>query len=284
MVIFENLIGIIIDSHLYAKVVVVSKVPLPNYRFDLDDRRPQREVCSHNSNSIIFSISSQHCFNFKFALNTVIFVLFLCHYYLCKSARWSAICLIDMISSIILPVIFKVLSFHLKKFSRSFKFLRILQVTLPLGLLRRVEAHVSEFSSQKSRTNQSFSDVSFSRSSSNCSLATDDGLFEAPEPLASTKVVMDKVHWRRSMQLRDQQRSWQVFLLLLSFSVSFARYSFFRDSLFHLDIRILLVASFCLHFIDWLNSRKKREPGRILISWSRTSWYARFLRLLIFKA
>ncbi|KAJ4709838.1 putative ATP-dependent RNA helicase [Melia azedarach] len=31
-------------SHLYAKVVVFSKVPLPNYRFDLDDRRPLREV------------------------------------------------------------------------------------------------------------------------------------------------------------------------------------------------------------------------------------------------
>ncbi|KAL7132403.1 hypothetical protein ABFS83_12G071400 [Erythranthe nasuta] len=31
-------------SHLYVKVVVVSKVPLPNYRFDLDDKRPQREV------------------------------------------------------------------------------------------------------------------------------------------------------------------------------------------------------------------------------------------------
>ncbi|GFY95633.1 DEA(D/H)-box RNA helicase family protein [Actinidia rufa] len=28
----------------YTKVVVVSKVPLPNYRSDLDDKRPQREV------------------------------------------------------------------------------------------------------------------------------------------------------------------------------------------------------------------------------------------------
>lgn len=28
------------------KVVVVSKFPLPNYRFDLDDKRPQREVFS----------------------------------------------------------------------------------------------------------------------------------------------------------------------------------------------------------------------------------------------
>ncbi|KAF8025211.1 hypothetical protein BT93_F2144 [Corymbia citriodora subsp. variegata] len=31
-------------SHQYSKVVVFSKVPLPNYRSDLDDRRPQREV------------------------------------------------------------------------------------------------------------------------------------------------------------------------------------------------------------------------------------------------
>lgn len=112
-------------SHLYSKVVVVSKVPLPNYRFDLDERRPQREV------------------------------------------------------------------------------------TLPLGLLRRVETYVSEFLSQKSRTNGSFSNTSFSRSSSNCSIATDDGLFDTPEPLSSSKVMMEKVLWRRSMQLRDEQRSWQ---------------------------------------------------------------------------
>lgn len=31
-------------SHSYVKVVVFSKVPLPNYRFDLDEKRPQREV------------------------------------------------------------------------------------------------------------------------------------------------------------------------------------------------------------------------------------------------
>lgn len=33
-----------LHSHQYAKVVVFSKVPLPNYRSDLDDKRPQREV------------------------------------------------------------------------------------------------------------------------------------------------------------------------------------------------------------------------------------------------
>ena len=31
-------------SELYGKVVVASKAPLPNYRPDLDDKRPQREV------------------------------------------------------------------------------------------------------------------------------------------------------------------------------------------------------------------------------------------------
>ncbi|KAE8655653.1 hypothetical protein F3Y22_tig00117021pilonHSYRG00111 [Hibiscus syriacus] len=31
-------------SEMYGKVVVASKVPLPNYRPDLDDKRPQREV------------------------------------------------------------------------------------------------------------------------------------------------------------------------------------------------------------------------------------------------
>lgn len=43
-VILEILIQNISGSHLYSKVAVFSKVPLPNYRFDLDDKRPQREV------------------------------------------------------------------------------------------------------------------------------------------------------------------------------------------------------------------------------------------------
>lgn len=36
------------DSELYGKVIVASKVPLPNYRPDLDDKRPQREVSPCN--------------------------------------------------------------------------------------------------------------------------------------------------------------------------------------------------------------------------------------------
>lgn len=32
------------NSEMFGKVIVASKVPLPNYRPDLDDKRPQREV------------------------------------------------------------------------------------------------------------------------------------------------------------------------------------------------------------------------------------------------
>ncbi|XP_042981852.1 DExH-box ATP-dependent RNA helicase DExH5, mitochondrial isoform X3 [Carya illinoinensis] len=112
-------------SHLYAKVVVFSKVPLPNYRFDLDDKRPQREVA------------------------------------------------------------------------------------LPLGLLRRVDSYLGEYLSQKSKTRENFPDLSFSTLSSGCSIATDEGLFEQPEPLAASKAVMEKILWRRSLLLRDQQQAWQ---------------------------------------------------------------------------
>ncbi|CAK9137165.1 unnamed protein product [Ilex paraguariensis] len=109
-----------LHSHLYVKVVVVSKVPLPNYRFDLDDKRPQREV------------------------------------------------------------------------------------TLLPGLQRRVDDHLGEYLSQKPRT----MDV-FSRSSSSGSVATDEGLFEQPEPLPHSKAAMEKIVWRRSLQLRNEQQAWQ---------------------------------------------------------------------------
>ncbi|KAK9276788.1 hypothetical protein L1049_006324 [Liquidambar formosana] len=112
-------------SHLYVKVVVFSKVPLPNYRFDLDDRRPQREV------------------------------------------------------------------------------------TLPFGLQKRVDAYLGEYLSQKTWSKGSFGDIAFSRSSSSGSIATDEGLFEQPEPMSESKAVMEKIVWRRSLHLRNQQQAWQ---------------------------------------------------------------------------
>ncbi|XP_058088650.1 DExH-box ATP-dependent RNA helicase DExH5, mitochondrial-like isoform X2 [Magnolia sinica] len=45
---FDNLAALAtkmgLYSHHYGRVVVISKVPLPNYRSDLDEKRPQREV------------------------------------------------------------------------------------------------------------------------------------------------------------------------------------------------------------------------------------------------
>lgn len=114
-----------LHSHLYAKVVVVSKVPLPNYRFDLDDKRPQREVI------------------------------------------------------------------------------------LPPGLQRRVDTHLGEYLSQKSRSMEGVRDNLFSRTSSNGSLATDEGLFEQPEPLPQSKAALEKILWRRSLQQRTEQQAWQ---------------------------------------------------------------------------
>ncbi|KAG5532313.1 hypothetical protein RHGRI_026818 [Rhododendron griersonianum] len=134
-------------SHLYVKVVVVSKVPLPNYRFDLDERRPQREVI------------------------------------------------------------------------------------LPLGLQKRVDSYLGDYLSQKSRNMDSFQDNGFSRSNSSCSVATDEGLFEQPEPLPQSKAAMEKVIWRRSMQMRSQQQAWQVLTILALESPEGRKMLEFRRSL-----------------------------------------------------
>ncbi|XP_056162702.1 DExH-box ATP-dependent RNA helicase DExH5, mitochondrial [Syzygium oleosum] len=112
-------------SQVYAKAVVFSKVPLPNYRFDLDEKRPQREV------------------------------------------------------------------------------------SLPLGLLRRAEAYLGEYFSQKPRYSESCPYNSFSRCSSSSSIATEEGLFEQPEPPASSKSVIERVFARRSLQLHEKQQAWQ---------------------------------------------------------------------------
>ncbi|XP_027097273.2 DExH-box ATP-dependent RNA helicase DExH5, mitochondrial [Coffea arabica] len=107
-------------SHLYAKVVVVSKAPLPNYRFDLDDKRPQREVILHP------------------------------------------------------------------------------------GILRRVDYYLREYMSQKPKGMDTFS-----RSSSNGSIATDEGLFEQPEPFSHNKAAMKKIISRRSLQMHTERQTWQ---------------------------------------------------------------------------
>ncbi|KAL1803374.1 hypothetical protein ACET3Z_032021 [Daucus carota] len=112
-----------LHSCLYAKVVVVSKTPLPNYRFDLDDKRPQREVM------------------------------------------------------------------------------------LPPGLERRIDVHLKEYLSLKTKCAEGFRHV-FSRSNSDVSISSDEGVFEQPEPLLSSKAATERIMWR-SMQLYTEQKSWQ---------------------------------------------------------------------------
>ncbi|KAJ4960848.1 hypothetical protein NE237_020758 [Protea cynaroides] len=112
-------------SRQYEKVVVFSKVPLPNYRSDLDDKRPKREV------------------------------------------------------------------------------------TISIGLQRRVDAQLREYLSRKPMKWETFPNAAFSRSSSSGSIATDEGLFEQPESQMPTSVVMEKILRRRCLQLRNQQEAWQ---------------------------------------------------------------------------
>ncbi|XP_073305174.1 DExH-box ATP-dependent RNA helicase DExH5, mitochondrial-like isoform X3 [Primulina huaijiensis] len=106
-------------SHLYVKAVVVSKVPLPNYRFDLDEKRPQREVI------------------------------------------------------------------------------------LSPGLQKRVHCHLVNYISEKPTSRNMFSG-----SSSNATIVTDD-LFENPEPFPHSKPNDERNLWRKSLQMRDKQQTWQ---------------------------------------------------------------------------
>ncbi|MED6168612.1 hypothetical protein PIB30_013107 [Stylosanthes scabra] len=112
-------------SHMYAKVVVISKDPLPNYRRDLDDRRPLREV------------------------------------------------------------------------------------SLPISMLRRVDAYLEEYQAQKSGMKETFPDLSFAKSTSIDSIGVDERLFEKPQLPTLNKAALEKILRERSLQMRDQQQAWQ---------------------------------------------------------------------------
>ncbi|KAL9246207.1 hypothetical protein vseg_019772 [Gypsophila vaccaria] len=112
-------------SRSYVKVVAFSKLPLPNYRFDLDEKRPQREV------------------------------------------------------------------------------------VVDSGLHSRVDALLSDYLSRKSKCGNALIDDVISRSSSSGSIAIDEGLFEQPEALNFSSVVMERIIRRQNLHLRDQQLAWQ---------------------------------------------------------------------------
>ena len=87
-----------------------------------------------------------------------------------------------------------------------------LQVAIDFGLQRRVDAYLADYFSRKSKSANALQDNGFSRSSSSGSIATDEGLFEQPEPLTYNSSVIERITKRRNLQLRDQQLSWQVYL------------------------------------------------------------------------
>lgn len=76
--------------------------------------------------------------------------------------------------------------------------------------------YLGQYLSQKTWSKASFGDTSCSRSSSSCSISTDEGLFEQPEPFSGSKAVMEKIIWRRSLQLRSLQQAWQVQFILIN--------------------------------------------------------------------
>lgn len=78
-------------------------------------------------------------------------------------------------------------------------------MALPPGLQGQVHSYLVDYVSQKPRG----MDV-FSRSSSDGSIVTDEGLFELPEPPLHSKTVMEKIVQRRSLQMRTEQLTWQV--------------------------------------------------------------------------
>ncbi|PPS04479.1 hypothetical protein GOBAR_AA16182 [Gossypium barbadense] len=169
---FEQIAALASRMHLYSKVAVFSKVPLPNYRFDLDDKRPQRECCSREL--------QLQCHN------------------ICADKLGNISC--ELHSEVVEGELHTSMSIFLIKLE---------MVSLNFGLLKRVNAYLGEYLSKKSRNKESFSDNCFSRSSSNSSIVTEEGLFEQPEPLASGTAVMEKILLRRSSLLRDQQQAWQ---------------------------------------------------------------------------
>lgn len=97
----------------------------------------------------------------------------------------------------------------------------------------------------------------FSRSSSNCSIATDEGLFELPEPLPHNTAAMENIIRRRSMQMHTEQQSWQVDF---SSSSSFSNIDLINFGVHALCCRNLLKVGRCLSFdVVFLLTRKRMQ-------------------------
>lgn len=140
---------------MYGRVVVASKVPLPNYRPDLDDKRPQREVCSVDFNVMIMS-------------------------YLYFNLLVPKRCLL-------------------------FTHCGNKQVVIPLGLQRRVEGLVQEHLDRALLPLNKCGD-----NTKNGSDMTENANLDEQHDSLLDRSVMEKILQRKSIRMRNFQRSWQV--------------------------------------------------------------------------
>ncbi|RZR77501.1 hypothetical protein BHM03_00002613 [Ensete ventricosum] len=98
---------------------------------------------------------------------------------------------------------------HLAPLAERMGFRQYAKVSIPVGLQREVDGILGEYITRKRTNRESFPSIGFSRSSSTDSFATDEGFFEQQDLQTSTSVVMEKILRRRSLQLRNQQQTWQ---------------------------------------------------------------------------
>ncbi|KAK8916437.1 putative pre-mRNA-splicing factor ATP-dependent RNA helicase [Platanthera zijinensis] len=82
------------------------------------------------------------------------------------------------------------------------------EVSIPIGLQREVDSLLTDYLSRKSANLKSFPNTTFSRSSSADSLTTDEGFFEQQDTQNFSPIMREKL-LRRSLQLRNQQSTWQ---------------------------------------------------------------------------
>ncbi|KAG0493444.1 hypothetical protein HPP92_004438, partial [Vanilla planifolia] len=83
------------------------------------------------------------------------------------------------------------------------------EVSIPIGLQREVNSLLMDYLTRKRASPESFPRANFSRSSSTDSFVTDEGLFEQQDSQISTSIVVEKMLRRKSLQLLNQQASWQ---------------------------------------------------------------------------
>lgn len=82
---------------------------------------------------------------------------------------------------------------------------------LPFGLQQEVLRHLKVFLSKQATNNSSFSDKYLCRSGNEESCTIDkEHYVQKQQPFSSNNVAMEKILYRRSLQLRNKQQEWQV--------------------------------------------------------------------------